>query len=69
MNGVLPETPFWDELKQKECQSIDATYKKARKYLMLEDSKEALRKTEGTSTGKKNDPRGGDDSKREHNDR
>ena len=43
-NGVLPETSFWDELQQKECRSIDKFYRKARKYLKLKDSKEALRK-------------------------
>ena len=35
---------------------LDEFYKKARKYLKLEDSKEALHKTEGPITGKKNDP-------------
>ena len=30
-NGVLPKTPFRDELQQKECQSIDKFYRKARK--------------------------------------
>ena len=55
-NGVLPETLFWDELQQKECQSVGKFYKKARKYLKLEDSKEALCEIEGTKTGKKNDP-------------
>ena len=54
-NGVLPETLFWDELQQKECQSIDEFYCKTRKYLKLEDSKEALCKTEETATSKKND--------------
>ena len=44
-NGVLPKTSLWDELQQKECQSVDEFYKKARKYLKLEDSKEALHKT------------------------
>ena len=55
-NGVLPKTLFWDELQQKECWSIDEFYKKARKYLKLEDSKEALCKTEGIKTGKKTGP-------------
>ena len=54
-NDVLPEILFWDELQQKECWSLDEFYRKARKYLNLEDSKEALRKTEVT-TDKKNDP-------------
>ena len=55
INWVLPGTPFWDELQQKECQSVDEFYRKAQKYLKLEDSKEALRKTEGMTTDKKND--------------
>ena len=54
-NGVLSETPFWDELQQKECRSIDEFYRKARKYLKLEDSKEALRKIELMKNDKKND--------------
>ena len=53
-NGVLPETSFWDELQQNECQKVDDFYRKARKYLKLEDSKEALHKT-GLTTDKKND--------------
>ena len=55
-NGVPPETPFWDELQQKECWSMEEFYQKARKYLKLEDSKEALRKAKGVVTNKKNDP-------------
>ena len=55
-NGVLLEIPFWDELQQKECQSVDEFYIKARKYLKLEDSKEALSKAEGVAADKKNDP-------------
>ena len=35
-NRVLPETLFWDELQQKECQSVEEFYKKACKYLKLE---------------------------------
>ena len=40
-NGVLPKTPFWDELQQKECKSVNEFYKKASKFLKLENSKEA----------------------------
>ena len=54
-NGVLPETLLWDKLQQKECQSVDKFYKKARKYLKLEDSKKALCKMEEVTTDKKND--------------
>ena len=57
-NGVLPKTPFWDELQQKECRSIYEFYKQARKYLMLEDSKEALCKI-GMAIDKRNDPEAG----------
>ena len=57
-NGVLLETLYWDELQQKECQSIDKFYRKACKYLKLEDSKEALHKI-GMTTDKKNDLRVG----------
>ena len=64
MNGVFPETRFWDKLQHKECWSIDKFYWKARKYLKLEDSKEALRKTEGMTTGKKNDPGAGFDGQK-----
>ena len=63
-NGVLPDTSFWDELQQNECRSVDEFYTKARKYLKLEDSKEALCKTEGTTTGKKNNPRAGVDGQK-----
>ena len=56
MNGVPPETPFWDKLQQKECRSVDEFYRKSHKYLKLEDSKEAMHKTKGTTTGKKSDP-------------
>ena len=63
-NGVLPETPFWYELQQKECRSVDEFYRKACKYLKLEDSKEALRKTEETTSGKKNDPVAGVDGQK-----
>ena len=55
-NGVLPKTPFWDELQQKECQSVNEFYRKARKYMKLENSKEALRKANGVATYKKNNP-------------
>ena len=56
-NGVLPEAPFWDELQQKECRSVDEFYRKVCKNLKLEDSKEAMRKIEGMTTSKKNDIR------------
>ena len=62
--GVLPETSFWDVLQQKECQRVDEFYREARKFLKLEDSKEALSKTEGTTTAKKNDLRPGVDSQK-----
>ena len=62
MNGVLHKALFWDELQQKKCRSVDEFYRKVRKYLKLEDSKEALRKTEGATTSKKNDPGAGIDS-------
>ena len=55
MNGVLLETPFWDDLQQKEFRSAYEFYRKARKYLKLDDSKEALHKIERMTTGKKND--------------
>ena len=55
-NGVLPETPFWDELQQNECRSVSEFYKKASKFLKLEDSKEALRRAEGVGASKKNGP-------------
>ena len=42
INGVLPETPFWDKLPQKECKSVSEFYKKATKFLKLENSKEAF---------------------------
>ena len=51
-NGVLPETLFWDELPQKNCRSVGEFYRKASKFLKLEDSKEALRKAEGAKTSK-----------------
>ena len=38
LNGVLPKTPLWDELQQKECWRVDEFYRKANKYLKLEDS-------------------------------
>ena len=52
-NGVLLETLFWDELQQKECKSVSEFYKKANKYLKLENSKEALHKAKESSTSKK----------------
>ena len=55
-NGVLPETPFWDELQQQERRSVSGFKREANKFLKLENSKEALHKAEGIST-KKNDPR------------
>ena len=55
-NGLLTETPFWDELQQKECRSVSEFYRKVNKFLKLEHSKDALHKTQGTSTSKKNDP-------------
>ena len=39
-NGVLPETPFWEELQQKECRSVSEYFRKANKFLKLENSKE-----------------------------
>ena len=53
---MLLESPFWDKLQQKECRSIGELYKKASKFLKLEDSKEALGKAEGAATNEKNDP-------------
>ena len=64
MNGVLLKTPFWDELQQKECRNVDGFYRKARKYMKLEDSKEALCKMEGMTTSKNNDPRPGINSQK-----
>ena len=64
MNEVLLETPFWDKLQQKECQRADKFYKKDRKYLKLDDSKEALRKIERMTTGKKNNLRAGVDGQK-----
>ena len=52
---MLPKTPFWDKLQQKECRTISEFYKKANKFLKLEESKEALRKAEGVAANKKND--------------
>ena len=52
-NGVLSETPFWDELQQKECKDVGEFYRKASKFLKLEDSKEALCKAEGAVADKK----------------
>lgn len=52
-NGVLPETPFWDELQQKKCKNVSEFYKKASKYIKLENLKEALRKAKKPSTSKK----------------
>ena len=43
-NRVLLETPFWDELQQKECRSVSKFYVKENKFLKLENSKEALHK-------------------------
>ena len=54
-NRVLPETSFWDELQQKEYRSVSKFYRKENKFLKLENSKEALYKAQGMSTGKKND--------------
>ena len=39
-----------------ECQSMEEFYRKAHKYLKLENSKEALRKSKGVVANKKNDP-------------
>ena len=65
-NGVLLEISFWDELQQKECRKVDEFYRKACKYLKLEDTKEALCKIKGTTTGKNNNlERGVDDQKRQ----
>ena len=52
-NGVLPETPFWDELQQKECRSVSEFYKKVSKFLKLKNSKEALYKALEATTSKK----------------
>ena len=54
-NGVQPETPFWDKLQQKECKSVSEFYKKANKFLKLENSTEALTKVQGTSSSRKSD--------------
>ena len=54
-NGVLPKTPLWDELQQKEYRSVGEFYRKASQILKREDSKEAVRKAEGATTNKKND--------------
>ena len=54
-NGVLPETPFWDELQQKECKSVSKFYKNASKFLKLENSKKALHKVQGASSSRKSD--------------
>ena len=48
---------FWDELQQKKFWSVNEFYRKAHKYLKLEDSKEALRKAEWEPANKKNNPR------------
>ena len=55
INGVLPESPFLDELKQKEYKSVSEFYKKASKFLKLENSKEALNKVQRASSSKKSD--------------
>ena len=54
-NRVLPEILLWDKLQQKECRSVNEFYRKASKFLKLEDSKEALHKAEKASANKKND--------------
>ena len=54
-NRVLLETPFWDELQQKECRSVNEFYKKASMFLKLENSKEALHRAQEATTSKKND--------------
>ena len=54
-NGVLLKTPFWDELQQKECSSVNEFYKKASKFLKLKNSKDAQHKAQKVSISKKND--------------
>ena len=48
-NEVLLETLFWDELQQKECRSVSEFYRKASKFLKLEDSKRSLAQGRGSS--------------------
>ena len=62
-NGVLLETPLWDKLQQKECKSVSEFYKKANRFLKLENFKEALNKVQGASSSKKSD-KGGKAEKR-----
>ena len=45
----------WDKLQQKECRSTNEFYKKASKFLKLENSKEALHKAQKASLSKKKD--------------
>ena len=52
---MLLETPFWDKHQQKECTSVSEFYKKASKFLKLENSKEALYEAQEATTSKKND--------------
>ena len=54
-NGVLPKTLFWDEIPQKKYRSVSEFYRKASKFLKLEDSKKALHKAEGAVASQKND--------------
>ena len=54
-NAVLPETLLWDELQQKEYKSVSEFQKKARKFLKLENSREALHRAKKATTSKKND--------------
>ena len=51
MHVFLPILPmeyyqklFWDKLQQKECRIVSEFYKKANKFLKLENSKEVLHK-------------------------
>ena len=53
--GCFPKPHSGMSLQQKECRSVSEFYRKASKFLKLEDSKEALRNAEGVAASKKND--------------
>ena len=46
MGGVCPKTKLWNDLQERDCRTLEEFYARAEKYLRVENTEEALGKTD-----------------------
>ena len=51
ISGVPPETPFWDQLQNDECKTLQEFYRRVHKIMHLETTREVVQARRSTSAG------------------